>query len=189
MLVVVVPETPGQPLLTGAEQEAAAIAKLFLPDVTLYTGSAATARNVLEALTSHTAVHFACHADAGGLDLSESTLTISALSRVQLTAPDLAYLSACETARQDIHLPDENLSIAAAFNLAGFGHIIVTLAPINDRAAVDIATKTFAQLRAMNASSFLDCSRAAETLNAVLRHSRSAGYPASQWCTHIHIGP
>jgi hypothetical protein len=58
------------------------------------------------------------------------------ISSLHREIADLAYLSACSTARVGAALTDEAIHLASTFQLAGYRHVVATLWPINDRRAV-----------------------------------------------------
>lgn len=116
-----------------------------------------TKANVLEHLSGCAIAHFACHGYSDPADPSQSRLllhdhrhdplTVAALAPLTLDHVQLAYLSACGTARMtDGSVLDEAIHLASAFQLAGFPHVIGTLWEINDNAAVEIARYFYSSL-------------------------------------------
>ncbi|MGA2929797.1 MAG: CHAT domain-containing protein [Solirubrobacteraceae bacterium] len=92
--------------------------------------------------------HFACHAMSNFVNPSASYLLLHDYQKHPLTVVDvarlrldteLAFLSACATARTGARLPDEAIQLAAGFQLAGYRHVVATLWPIGDRLAVKVA--------------------------------------------------
>ena len=65
-------------------------------------------------------------------DYQSRPLTAVDLTRARLQGVELAFLSACTTARASAVLPDEPIHLAAACQLAGYRHVIATLWPISD---------------------------------------------------------
>ena len=96
--------------------------------------------------------HFAGH---GQLNMSEPSrscllledwehdpLTMAYLrdSRLQESAPFLAYLSACSTGTSlEASLLDECIHLVSGFQLGGFRHVIGTLREVSDSHCVDVA--------------------------------------------------
>jgi CHAT domain-containing protein len=113
---------------------------------------------------------------------------VAALAALALDDAQLAYLSACGTARMtDIHLLDEAIHLASAFQMAGFSHVIGTLWEINDAIAVEIAESFYTNLTTPD--HILDPRRAACALNSAARTLRDR-LPANPylWASHIHAG-
>ena len=116
--------------------------------------------NVLAALNNCKIFHFAGHGRTHPLDpfqsaliLSDEELTVSRLFEANLhdRQPFLAYLSACGTGRVKFDsLVDESLHLIAAFQLAGFRHVIGTLWEVNDRSCVDMAQLTYERMLERN---------------------------------------
>jgi tetratricopeptide (TPR) repeat protein len=193
LLVVAMPHTPHHSDLwdlPGAADEIALLNKLFPGQTTILAESQATHENVAKALAGCQWAHFACHAtselsdpSASHLVLYDDRLTVLDLARVRLGEADLAFLSACATARTGARLADEAIQLASAFQLAGYRHVIASLWSIGDRPAVRIATDVYSALAAKDAAS------AAVALHKATRRLR--GFTARQpsaWAAHIHCG-
>ena len=148
MLIVSLPSTPGAPDLPGAAEEARRI-KLHCPHAREVLGEQAILQTVLKALPESAITHFACHGYSNPANPSAShlllydhqhePLSVAAISRLRLTDAQLAYLSACSTARTSLHLVDEAVHIAGAFQLAGYRHVIATLWHVYDTTALGVA--------------------------------------------------
>jgi CHAT domain-containing protein len=148
---------------------------------------------VLAELPRHNWVHFACHGHTDAADPSASylllpdhrrePLTVLDISRLRLERADLAYLSACSTARVGTKLTDEAIHLASAFHLAGYRQVIATSWPITDRPAVRFATEVYGTIMAQGTAS------AALAVHAATRRLRQR-YPDNPrvWAAHIHIG-
>lgn len=152
MLVVVVPDAPGVRSLPLAAAEAEAIRRLF-PDAQVLLDP--DREQVLAALRTHSAAHFACHGYAELGESSASMLVLADYMTSPLTVADvtklrlngiLAYLSACETTLTAQHLADESVHLTGAFFLAGYQHVIGTLWLVADSSAKDIATEFYGGL-------------------------------------------
>ena len=161
-------------------------------------GQIPTKAAVLEHLPGCAIAHFACHGYTDPADPSQSRLllhdhrrdplTVAALAPLALDHAQLAYLSACGTARMtDTRLLDEAIHLASAFQLAGFPHVIGTLWEINDAIAVEIADTFYTALT--NPDGTLDPHRAARALHHATRTQRDRR-PATPylWASHIHAG-
>jgi hypothetical protein len=190
-LVVSMPDTPGAAPLPGAGREATSVSTKFA-DVIHLTGEQATRDNVLSQLGGASHAHFACHGysdyvdpAAGRLllhDHAVHALTVADISRVIFDNAELAYLSACDTARGALAMADEALNIASAFRIAGYRHVIGTLWPINDQVTPDVAEAFYTHLIGSQESP-------ATALHATTRWLRDR-YPRLPvlWAPHIHVG-
>jgi CHAT domain-containing protein len=156
------------------------------------TGPQATYEAVLAALPRARWAHFACHGAADPDDPSAShllladhqkrPLTVTEVARLRLDDAELAFLSACSTARPGRRLTDEAIHLASAFQLAGYRHVIGTLWPVNDRAAVAIADDIYTSI-------VTGTGDVAGAVHAATRKRRNrwADSP-SVWASHIHVG-
>jgi tetratricopeptide (TPR) repeat protein len=190
IIAVSMPHTPGAADLRGAAVEAADFQRRF-PDARVLTGAEATRQAVLAALPDARWAHFACHGTAEIADPSRSRLllhdhqdrpfTVVDIARLRLDDAELAFLSACETARPGSRLTDEAIHLASAFQLAGYRHVIATLWPIGDTDAVTIAANIYSKL-----GSTVDAAHAVHTATRELR-DRWPHRP-SAWASHIHVG-
>ncbi len=123
----------------------------------------------------------------GGLHLADGqTLSASHLQGVRAEDGDLAFLSACDTARPHSGVPDEPLHMTAAFLLAGFRSVIGTLWTTPD--TTHLARAVYADLT-RDGQQQADTTRAAEALNRAVRELRDR-YPAvpTRWAGHLHTG-
>lgn len=194
LLVVAMPRTPGAPDLPGARAEADLLRKHFPDRTTTLTGAQATRDTVLSALPGAVWAHFACHGYCDPVSPSASRLllhdhqqhplTVTDVTRLRQEQADLAFLSACSTARPGDRLADEAIHLASAFQLAGYRHVIGTLWPISDDHAVQVADDLYAELAA--AGSAAATARALRDATVQLRN-RWQRTP-SVWASHIHVG-
>ncbi|KAI9671220.1 MAG: hypothetical protein M1817_003727 [Caeruleum heppii] len=159
LLVVAMPETSGMsPLKT--EEEVNVIRENCMPvEPTVLINP--TKSRVLEEMSTHQIIHFACHGDTNSIDPSSAGIFLGATSdedAEHLTVRELAdtvhsdaqiaFLSACSTAENSSSwLIDEVIHVASAFQLIGFPHVIGTLWETSDRAAVQIAGAFYKALR------------------------------------------
>ncbi|MEV0665768.1 CHAT domain-containing protein [Actinomadura luteofluorescens] len=191
-VAVAMPRTPGaRSDLPGAEAEAALIGRCFPGPVDVLTGSSATHEAVLAALPKARWAHFACHGHSDLADPSSShllladhqtrPLTVADLAGLRMDGAELAFLSACSTARPGAHLADEAIHLASAFQLAGYRHVIGTLWPIGDRHAVDIADLVYTAVAGGG-----DVAGAVHDATRQMR-DQWPDYP-SVWASHVHVG-
>ncbi|MEU9869655.1 CHAT domain-containing protein [Actinomadura sp. NPDC048021] len=191
-VAVAMPGTPGgRSDLPGAEAEAALVGRRFPGPVDVLTGPAATHEAVLAALPKARWAHFACHGHSDLADPSSGhllladhqtrPLTVTDLAGLRMDGAELAFLSACSTARPGARLADEAIHLASAFQLAGYRHVIGTLWPIGDRHAVDIADLVY--------TAVADGGDVAGAVHAATRRMRDLWpeYP-SVWASHVHVG-
>ncbi|MFC4052751.1 CHAT domain-containing protein [Actinomadura syzygii] len=188
-LAVAMPRTPGnRPELPGAEAEASRLQRHFPGEASTLTGTAATREAVLAALPEARWAHFACHGHTDLADpssshllLSDHTMTVADLARLRLDSAELAFLSACSTARPGARPADEAIHLASAFQLAGYRHVIGTLWPVDDRHSADLADLIYSFVSAG--------SHVAAAVHDATREMRDRwpDHP-SIWASHIHVG-
>lgn len=102
--------------------------------------NSATRTNVLNSLSSHDVIHFACHGLANieeplksGLMMADNTiLTLSDLLNFELKNIRLAILSACETGLPGAQLPDEAISLSSGMVQAGAVGVVASLWQVPD---------------------------------------------------------
>jgi CHAT domain-containing protein len=100
--------------------------------------------------------HFAGHGSTDRLDplpsallLADGHMTVETVFQQNLVhMPFLEYLSACGTGqvKQD-DLMDEGIHLVAAYQLAGFRHVIGTLWSVDDRLSVEAAVGVYEWMR------------------------------------------
>ncbi|MFL6072456.1 MAG: CHAT domain-containing protein [Mycobacteriales bacterium] len=191
-VVVAMPVTPGgEAELPGADAEAALVRRYFPGEVDVLVGTAATHEAVLAALAQARWAHFACHGhsdladpSAGRLLLADHhhhPLTTVDLAGLRMDAAELAFLSACSTARPGGRLADEAIHLASAFQLAGYRHVIGTLWPIGDQRALDITDLVYAAIARGEGI--------AAAIHGATRRLRER-WPddPSVWASHLHVG-
>jgi CHAT domain-containing protein len=97
------------------------------------------------------------------------------------------FLSACETARGVITVPDEAVHLAGALQLAGFTHVVATQWVVIDTHAADIADHFYTGLT--NESAPLVGSRAAAALHAAVHRLRDEHAGPLLRASYVHTGP
>lgn len=187
----------GHPL-ANATLEARAVAEQVGAGTLLLDGEATHARLLTE-LDRHTWLHFAGH---GRLDddrpdsallfpydhVSTGPLTSQEIAGLRLVHAGLAFLSACDTARERAALADEPMHLAGAFQQAGFREVVATRWPVADRIAREVARQFYERLTADPQAG------AAEALHHAVRAVRSGSSrlrfprPALAWAAYIHSG-
>lgn len=116
--------------------------------------------DVLTALNDCDIFHFAGHGETGSKDPSRSSLILRdgplAVADIFETnfhnrKPFLAYLSACGTGQvKNEGLIDEALHLIAAYQTAGFRHVVGTLWGVNDKTCVEAAATTYKWVQEQN---------------------------------------
>ncbi|WP_052121145.1 CHAT domain-containing protein [Amycolatopsis sp. MJM2582] len=190
-LTVALEHTPGQNELPGAVAEASYLSGGAFASRSL-VDSVATKDAVLSALRTTTWAHFACHAfndpatpSQSGLALHDGLLRVSAIGALRLEKAELAYLSACSTAKTGWDHTDEAIHLASVFQLAGYRHVVGVLWPFEDGSAQVAARLFYDQLA--------DKPRADQApfaLHQVCRTLRSE-FPdrPDLWAGLVHSGP
>lgn len=174
--------------LPSASREVAAVLAHY-PQALVLSGQQATHEAVTAAMPSAAVIHACAHAFAdpvqpslGFIELADRDLTIDEISRLSLPRAWLIYLSACSTAEGSDLLPDEALTLATAFGVAGCPHVVASLWPIADDIAAQAAELCHASL-----ASGQPPAGALRLATAQLR----AEYPARPglWAPFVHLGP
>jgi hypothetical protein len=194
MLVVALPETPGQPSLPNVDREVVLLRELLPAGRrTVLRSGDATVAAVLAELPRHRWAHFSCHGyqllddpSNGGLLLYDGQLTIADIGSRRHHG-DFAFLSACKTATGGTALPDETITVAAALHYTGYRQVIATLWSVWDETAADV---TEAVYRTMTRDGALHPEGAASALHEAVRELRRR-HPdrPSVWTPFIHLGP
>lgn len=192
LLVVAMPDTPGQTSLPNVARERDRLARLFAGRHTLLEGPTATWGTVSSQLPLHRWAHFSCHGSQnltdpsrGGLHLHDRILTIADIGASRCRG-EFAFLSACKTATGGAALADEAITLAAALHYTGYQHVIGALWSIGDATAAEVASTVYANLT--STGSFKP-GRTAYALNAAVRKLRDSGKRLSEWTPFTHTGP
>lgn len=111
------------------------------PGSVLLTGSAVTARIVVDELDGARLAHVAAHghfradnALFSRLDLADGPLTVYDLERLE-RAPATLVLSACESGLSDVQPGDELMGLVAALFALGTRTVVASVAPVADDAS------------------------------------------------------
>jgi tetratricopeptide (TPR) repeat protein len=187
MLVVAMPETPGAPSLPGVAAETALLRERYEPVELIEVN--ATRAAVLAALAQCDIVHFACHTalvpeHPGATrfllhDHRSDPLTVLEVAGLNLPDAYLAFLSSCTTVLSGRGLADEAVHLAESFRHAGFTHVVGSLWPIADRAALAMAARFYASR-----------DEPAEAVRAAaLALSQDSPKTPSLWACLVHLGP
>jgi tetratricopeptide (TPR) repeat protein len=198
-LVVAMPRTPRQSDLPGVVREVDALQDLMANRVQvlgLNNAAPATYDAVTAALPRHPWVHFACHGTSDLTDPSASCLllddyehhplTVLDLTRARLEHAEMAFLSACTTARTGLALPDEPIHLGGACLLAGYRHVVASLWPIVDSSTATLTADYYRTLLSAHPSS---SSPAVALHHATRRLRAQCREKPSHWAPYTHTGP
>ncbi|KAF7594157.1 hypothetical protein BBP40_010006 [Aspergillus hancockii] len=206
-------ETPGlNPL--NVEAEVAAMQDAIRPynDIAIHRLESPDRQHALKAIQSSPIVHFACHGESNAQDPSSGGLflgniaegkpdlmSISDVASVTHPQAYLAYLSACSTAENSaIHLMDEAIHVASAFQLVGYRNVIGTLWEANDKTSIrvvklfyELASATWCNSSAVEGSNAI--AYALHDAVATLRNDPLGGMKKIiddpiLWVPFIHVG-
>ncbi|KIY68287.1 hypothetical protein CYLTODRAFT_443476 [Cylindrobasidium torrendii FP15055 ss-10] len=150
--IVAQPDTPYATPLSGTIDEANRLAALFAPSTNrLLIGKDGTTRSVLEAMSEYRWIHLACHGTQNTSNPAQSAfllhdrpLSLEELMKTTSNVGELAFLSACETATGDEHVPDEAVHLTAGMLAAGYRSVVATMWAIGDGVA-PVAAEAFYQ--------------------------------------------
>ena len=208
LLAIPMPVTPGRYVgqfsNLDTDSELASIRRCAPPSwqpITTLTDP--TRESVLAGISSCQIVHFACHAlshplnpSASQLVLADhqtSPLTVLRLSTLKLKSSRLAFLSACHSAVNLVQsLAEEGITIASAFQLAGFPSVVGTLWQAMDAVAVDVTGRfykiLFAAEEVGDGSGITGemCARALHEAVEGMKRERRASL--IEWASWVHIG-
>jgi CHAT domain-containing protein len=198
LLTISQPATPGQMRLPGTVDEVNAIQSLQGQTdrlhITRLDGEAATVAAVLQHMKEHSWIHLACHGaqdtdnpTESAFHLFDNPLTLKEIMKESFTHTELAFLSACHTAKGDSKLPEEAIHLAAGMLMAGYGNVVATMWSIGDNDAPVIAEKFYKYL--IDEASG-DSSRAAYALHNAVAHLRDmiGEDNFARWVPFIHLG-
>jgi CHAT domain-containing protein len=148
----------------------------------------------MTALPRYGWAHFACHAQSDLknpsashlllVDHQDRPLTVQDLTGLQLQHAELAFLSACTTARTGTAMPDEPIHLAAACQLAGYRHVIASLWPISDPDTVGVAKSFYTTITETSVNQAAAALHRA-TCDLRARHRQQP----SIWAPYTHTGP
>ena len=125
----------------------------------------------------------------GHLLLHDGTTSITEIAGLRLDAAELAYLSACQTSTGGIQLSDESITLATAFRLAGYRHVIGTLWNISDLHAPNVARQVYQRLKNSETGGIEVGGAAVALDHAVVALRERRPTQAWLWASYIHVGP
>ncbi|KAF2259441.1 hypothetical protein CC78DRAFT_621006 [Lojkania enalia] len=194
-VIVAMPKTPKANDLPGARREGSEVVTAMGSSVSTVTLERPDAVSAMAQLQECNIAHFACHGVSDRVDPSRSglilqtaktateeprqdILSVHDISQAHLSRAEIAYLSACSTAQNQVEeLSDEVLHVVSGFQVAGFRHVIGCLWPSDDDVCVEVAKSFYAELSQDRAVSFGNNRAVAVALhNAALKVRKSDKY-------------
>lgn len=154
MLAVSQPSTPGYRPLPGTVTEVEAI-KDCIGDLNFswLNMEEATVSAVLQKMEECNWCHFACHGVQHPTDptksafaLHDGPLDLKTIMSRSFKYAEIAFLSACQTAKGDEHRPEEAVHLAAGMLIAGFQSVFATMWSIGDKDAPLVAKEVYTYL-------------------------------------------
>jgi CHAT domain-containing protein len=195
VLLVSMPQTPGQRNLPGTAAETQAITEILKTEPRKYqleNLQNPTRDQVVKALPNHPIAHFACHGSyranpsESSLLLRNSELKVLEVAGISMEHAQLAFLAACDTARHSVpQLLDENIHIAGSFQLAGYPRIVASLWKIDDEQAVEVAKNYYSIMVTTYNGDLMKSARALH--EALLMVKKKVTGPAT-WAAYAHYG-
>ena len=200
------PETPNLSRIPGTTKEVRAIKELLENHdlrVLCLESKAATVKEGILNMETHSCIHFACHASQNTLEplksrfiLQDGNLELATIIKKNLVGADLAYLSACQTSTGDEKLSEEAVHLAAGMLAAGYRGVVATMWSISDHHGPQVAEGFYASLLTHGAKSgrlsALSSDDAARALHCATQKLREKlGDEASSllvWIPYVHFG-
>jgi CHAT domain-containing protein len=204
LLIVAMPETPGQIGLPGVRQEISEIQRAVSSSFSEQTLIQPNAEAVLAHLTQCGVIHFACHGMSDHVDPFNSCLilqegdgvvgradrlTVRQISDTNLERARIAYLSAYSTAENRAEeLADEVIHLASGFQVAGFSHVIASVWTTDDEICVKMAREFYGRLKNGYTEDTSNKAVAAAVHDSIMEiRSAWRRYPLL-WAPYVHLG-
>jgi CHAT domain-containing protein len=192
LLVVAMPNTPGMPELPGARRDVEFLKHEFSNVITLINEDARK-DEILGRLSDYPWIHFSCHANNDRTNPSASALFVAGATELtvhevseQRVNGELAFLAACRTSQAGMALVDEAIHLAAAFQLAGYRHVLAAMWPIADAEASSVCRLVYSEISRDNTR----VEHSAAIVHDAVQYIR-AQWPDDPvlWASYIHVGP
>ncbi|KAG8723069.1 hypothetical protein FRC09_004903 [Ceratobasidium sp. 395] len=149
---------------------------------------------LMQAMSDHSWIHFACHASQNFLDplnsalhLHDRDLSLAEIYQTPIQGAELAFLSACEMATGELGLPDEVLHSAAGLLIAGYSNVVATMWPIHDADAPILAGKFYECLLEGGKPNSRNAARSPHKPTAHLRQAIGVE-EFERWVPYVHMG-
>ncbi|KAG8784128.1 hypothetical protein FRC12_018951 [Ceratobasidium sp. 428] len=186
---------PGLGPLPGTKDELDRVEERFVNRrFTRLEEDRATIDAVVNAMADHSWVHFACHGSQNlvnpmnsALHLHDKDLSLAMITRQPMKNAQLAFLSACQTAKGDSELPNEAVHLAAGLLMTGYQNVIATMWSIKDQDAPIVAEETY---KCLLESGVPDSRKAAKALHRAVKHLQNeiGVNEFARWVPYIHMG-
>ncbi|KAH9482014.1 hypothetical protein JR316_0006544 [Psilocybe cubensis] len=147
---------PGLPPLPGAQKEINMLKDKFDSakiEFSCVEGSVATMERAMKDMETFNYIHFACHAIQdtthplkSGFYLSDGRLELWNMLKVHNRDAELAFLSACQTARGNSWLWEEAAHLGAGMLAVGYRGTVATMWSIMDRYGAKVAEDFYSDL-------------------------------------------
>ncbi|MCJ1237290.1 hypothetical protein MMC14_005275 [Varicellaria rhodocarpa] len=204
-LIIGMPSTPdGKSKDLNVNAEIRAIRSALGPFIPISIRIQPSRADVISRLESANIVHFACHGVSDPLDPSESKLKlynkstglveplyVRDMNHLSYDRAQLAYLSACSTAKNSVlKLDFEAIHIVNAFQILGFPHVIGTLWQADDDAAAVVAGAFYREVFAGQANNCVLSSRkvVSALYKAVEEVRKEDVEDVLTWVPFVHFG-
>ena len=204
LLIVTMPETPGEIDLPGVKREMSEIQLVVKSAFSYQSLVQPNAKTVLEQVVQYDLVHFAGHGVSdhvnpfnSGLILQEGKgaakktdkLTVRQILETNLKRARIAYLSACSTAEhRAVEMVDEVIHLASGFQVAGFSHVIASMWSTDDEVCVEMAGKVYERLKDGYAVQANNGAVAAAVHDSIMEiRAVWRRYPLL-WAPYVHLG-
>jgi hypothetical protein len=195
--------------LPGARKEKPEVIKALGSSASVIHLEHPDVASVMTQLQDCNIAHFACHgvsdpkdpsesglilqtAETGTREPKQAILSVREVSQMHLLRAEIAYLSACSTAQNQVEqLSEEVLHVVSGFQVAGFRHVVGCLWPCNDKVCLDVAKSFYTDLsqgRATRHSS--DRAIALALHKAVVKVWESDAFRKRplHWAQYVHFG-
>ena len=202
LLLISQPDTPGLLSIPSTRKETNDIKTLTSGssiNVLLLEGAEATTDKVKTEIKAHSWVHFACHGIQdtreplkSGVHLYDGHLKLLEIMQQEISNPEFAFLSACQTSKGDQKLSEEVVHLAAGMLATGYCGVVSTMWNISDMHGPEFATEFCKYLLTKKGSEGLDSSQAAYALDHAVRKVQEslgdddAGFLT--WVPYVHFG-
>ncbi len=202
LAVVSMPTTPGGYAPLNIAEEVQAIRhsmSSFWSSITILERP--NKKDVLNALRSCSAIHFACHGIADRVEPQNSALLIGRDNVEKLTAKDLnlassnypgiVYLSACSTAETGGLVDDKDAAdthLISAFQNVLFAHAVGTLWGADDHAAAEVAKNFYGGLKDHTEDGYIAVARALHDAMLSFRDKGQNRKDLAKWAPFVHFG-